>query len=103
MLPQQNSITFVTPLDIVYCQSDNCYTNIFLGDGKRIMIVKSLSKFEKELPGNFFLRVNQSFLVNKSFVSTINKKERMIALTQGALIPFTIRLKELLLLMTQSA
>ena len=78
-LSQQDTIFFVKPEEIIFCQSDSCYTNVHLTNGKRILIVKSLAKFQKELPSNNgFLRVNQSFLINKRFVQSIDKKKRCI-------------------------
>lgn len=95
MLSQQNSIVFVLPREIVYCQSDNCYTNIYLSGGRRILIVKSLTKFHKELPTDF-IRVNQSYLINKEYIVSIDKKKRSISLTGDKEIPYTIALKKLL-------
>ena len=102
MLPQQDTIVFVHPDEILYCQSDNCYTNIYLLNGKRILIVKSLTKFHKELPREF-IRVNQSFLVNRVFVQCIDKKKKIIVLDCNKEVPFTISLKELLLLLRTAA
>jgi len=101
MLSQQDSIFFVKQQEIVYCQSDNCYTKVFLQNQKRILIVKSLTKFHKELSDQF-LRVNQSFIINKSFVNRIDKKRKTIWLDGELEIPFTISLKELLYLIANN-
>lgn len=95
MLSQQDSIFFVKQQEIVYCQSDNCYTKVFLQNQKRILIVKSLTRFHKELPDQF-VRVNQSYIINKAFVTRIDKKRKTIWLEGELEIPFTLSLKELL-------
>ena len=100
MLSQQDAILFVKQEDIVYCQSDNCYTRIVLLDKKKILIVKSLTKFHKELPDQF-VRVNQSFVINKIFVNRIDKKKKTIWLEGDLEIPFTITLRDLLHLMKE--
>ena len=97
MLSQQDSIFFVKQQEIVYCQSDNCYTKVILQNQKRILIVKSLTRFHKELPEQF-VRVNQSYIINKLFVSRIDKKRKTIWLDGDLEIPFTLPLKELLCL-----
>ncbi|RYY38057.1 MAG: LytTR family transcriptional regulator [Sphingobacteriaceae bacterium] len=102
MLSQQQVITFVDPDEIVYCQSDNCYTNVHLLN-ERIMIVKSLTKFSKELSETQFIRVSQSYLINTKFVRNINKKDKLIELSNRKCIPYTISLKELLQLMSSRA
>lgn len=98
MLSQQESIIFVKHEDILYCQSDSCYTKIFLVNKKHILIVKSLIKFHKVLPRHF-VRVNQSFIVNKLFVERIDKKKKTIQLEGNHNIPFSTTLKELLSLL----
>ena len=102
-LSQQDTIFFVKPEEIIFCQSDSCYTHVHLTSGKRILIVKSLTKFQKELPSKHFLRVNQSFLINKQFVQSIDKKKRCIELETDHVIPFTVSLKELLVMMGKVA
>lgn len=98
MLSRQEMISFVNPEEIIYCQSDNCYTNVHLLGGKRILFVKSLTKLHKELPAEF-IRVNQSFVVNKKHIDCIDKKKRVIILEGNKEVPFTITLKELLSLL----
>ncbi|PTR01149.1 LytTr DNA-binding domain-containing protein [Mucilaginibacter yixingensis] len=96
VIAQQSHIYFVNTEDIVYCQSDDCYTNIHLVDNNKILLVKSLTKFHKELPQEVFLRVNQSNLINKAFVKTIDRKKKLIELANNNKVPFTISLKDLL-------
>lgn len=97
VLHQQDSLILVKSADILYCQSDNCYVTIHLFNRKKIMIVKSLKKFHQELPG-YFIRVSQSFIINPLFIEKIDKKKKMIFLEGSGEVPFTISLKELILL-----
>ncbi|PWK64899.1 two-component system LytT family response regulator [Mucilaginibacter oryzae] len=98
IISQQNRIHFIKPEEIVFCRSDNCYTNIHFLEGKQILTVKSLTKLHKELLSVDFLRVNQSFVINRRFIQSIDKKKRSIEMENGVLIPFTVSLKDLLLL-----
>ncbi|WP_457126447.1 LytR/AlgR family response regulator transcription factor [Mucilaginibacter sp. HD30] len=99
ILSQQDNIFFVHPDEILFCQSDSCYTSIYLITGNRVLIVKSLTKFQSELSQKDFIRVNQSYLVNMRFVKIIDKKKRCLELENDHVIPFTVTLKHLLNMM----
>jgi DNA-binding LytR/AlgR family response regulator len=97
ILSQQNIIHFVDPSEIIFCQSDNCYTSLYLTNGERHVIVKSLTKFLLELNSDSFIRVNQSYLINKNHIRRIDKKKKSIDLINNYSIPFTVSLKNLML------
>jgi DNA-binding LytR/AlgR family response regulator len=98
IVSQQDYVHFIKPSNILLCQSDNCYTYLHLEDGKKLLIVKSLTKFHKELPQDIFIRVNQSYVINKHFINCINKKKKCITLENCINVPYTITLKELFIL-----
>jgi len=59
--------------------------------------VKSLAKVTREdLNSTDFIRVNQSFLVNKNFIKFIDKKNKLLELKNEYRVPFTTSLKDLL-------
>ena len=63
-LATKESIEFVSPDEIVACTSDSNYTIVFLIDGKKHLISRTLKDFESMLlPYNFF-RPHNSHLVN---------------------------------------
>lgn len=98
IIQQVDVIHIIDPSNIIFCQASNCYTNIYLLGGERHMIVKSLLKFSKELCPVNFIRVNQSFLINRGYIKTIDKKKKNISLLNNQIVPFTLTLKELLYL-----
>lgn len=67
-LATKESIEFVAPEDIVVCTSDSNYTMIYLADGRRKLISKTLKDFEDLLTGFNFFRVHHSHLVNLGHV-----------------------------------
>jgi DNA-binding LytR/AlgR family response regulator len=98
---QQNFIHFVEKRQIIYCQSDNCYTSIYLTDGKILLLVKSLAKVMREdLNSVDFIRISQSYLINKNYIKIINKKKKLIELLNEHSVPFTVTLKELMELLS---
>jgi hypothetical protein len=64
-----------TPEEIIYLKSDQNYTNVFLSDGKKVLVSTTLKKIEDRFTGCGFLRVHRSTVVNMSFVETYIDKE----------------------------
>lgn len=61
--------------DIVNLEADNIYTSIFLLDGRRIVISKSIKHFEELLTGKGFFRSHRSHLINISEICEFVKSE----------------------------
>jgi two-component system LytT family response regulator len=67
-LASKESIEFVDPQDIVVCEANSNYTNVYLAEGRKRVISKTLKEFEDMLtPFNFF-RPHNSHLINLSRV-----------------------------------
>lgn len=67
-LATKESIEFVTPEDIIVCSSDSNYTMVYMKDGRRKLISRTLKDFEELLAGFNFFRVHHSHMVNLSHV-----------------------------------
>lgn len=63
-LATRESIEFVAPQDIVLCSSDSNYTMVYLQDGRKKLISRTLKEFEEMLTPHQFFRVHHSHLVN---------------------------------------
>lgn len=61
--------------NIVRCQSDSNYTNIFCKEENKILISRTLKEIEELLKDHGFLRVHQSHLINPQFVKGILKHD----------------------------
>jgi len=68
-------VTFVDIDSIMYCESDNAYTNIFTVEGKKYVISKNLSHYEGILPSNIFFRCHKSFIVNTDHIENLIKSD----------------------------
>ena len=67
-LATKESLELVAPHEIIYCESDSNYTMVYLSDGRKKLISRTLRDFEEMLvPFNFF-RPHNSFLVNMNEV-----------------------------------
>lgn len=74
-LPTGVGYQIVDIKNIVRCQSDNNYTNIFCNEQKRILISRTLKEIEELLNDYGFLRVHQSHLINPKYVKGILKQD----------------------------
>ncbi len=101
IVKSQNFFYFIDPDNIFYCESDNCYTTIF-SNRKKVVVSQSLTKFAKMLPLNQFIRVSQSYLVNSNYIFEIDKRKKLIHLIDGSTVPFTVTIKNLMLLIPES-
>lgn len=59
-----DKIVFKNIPDIIYCEAQGAYTNVYLADGKKIVASKSLGDFESQLNNHRFFRIHHSTLIN---------------------------------------
>jgi two-component system LytT family response regulator len=80
--------------NIVRCESDVNYTNIYLSDGSRIMVSKTLKEFDEMLKDYGFIRVHQSHLVNTEYIKAFVKTDGgHLTLSVGKYVPVSSRKK----------
>ncbi len=63
-LASKESIEFVDPNDIVVCEANSNYTNVYLIEGRKRVISKTLKEFEEMLMQFDFFRPHNSNLIN---------------------------------------
>ncbi len=84
--------------EILRCQSDSNYTEIYLVNGDKIVSSKTLKSYERLLVDYGFLRVHQSHLVAKKGIKKIMHNSRTeIMLNNGEVIAVSRRKKEILM------
>ncbi|MEM7104679.1 MAG: LytTR family DNA-binding domain-containing protein [Bacteroidota bacterium] len=94
-LPSTEGYEFVATKDIIFCQSDSNYSHVYLVNGKKIMLSKTLKKVHESLDPQIFLRVHNSFVVNKSHIAKFTKtKTPVITMSDGTNINISASYKE---------
>lgn len=63
-LASKETIEFVPPSDIILCEASSNYTNVYLADGTKRVISKTLKDFEDILSPSGFFRPHNSFVIN---------------------------------------
>ncbi|MBC2840735.1 LytTR family DNA-binding domain-containing protein [Robiginitalea sp. SC105] len=80
---------FLNTNEILYLKADNNATDFILKDGSRVSAFKTLKSFEQQLPANF-VRVHQSYILNRDYISRINYGKSRFTLKFGkAELPFS--------------
>lgn len=93
-----NGFQIVSFLDITHVQGDGNYTYIFTQNGEKIVYTKNLKSLGDSLPESSFIRVHNSYIVNRNFVKEYtNADGGMVVLSTGCSVPVSRRRKEVLM------
>ena len=63
-VPSAKGILFVSLFDIVWLESDNCYTTLHLSEGSPLVTSRSIGDFEEMLNELDFCRIHNSTIIN---------------------------------------
>jgi two-component system LytT family response regulator len=75
-LPVSDGLVFVNVNDIIYLKADGAYTQIFIVEGKHLLISKNLKEFENSLSHHpHFFRSHRSYMLNINYIQKYNKTE----------------------------
>lgn len=97
-LATKESLELVDPAEIIYCESDSNYTMVYLQDGRKKLISRTLGEFEEMLEPFHFCRSHNSYLVNMDAVREYVKTEGgYLILKNGKQIPVSKTKRERLL------
>ncbi len=93
-IPTINGLIFLHVADIIRCQSDVNYTDIFLRDRKKITVARTLKDFEEMLTDYNFYRVHNSHLINLAHIKEYNKgKGGYVSMVDGSEVEVSSRRK----------
>lgn len=81
--------------DIVYCEADQSYSWVYLLNGEKLLISKSLGALQELLPQSIFYRIHKSHLVNLNYIKSLSKAEGLhITLENGVRLVVASRRKD---------
>jgi len=94
-LPTQRGYELLKLNSILYCKSDSNYCKVICIDGKEYLIAKTLKYVEELITDDYFIRIHKSYLVNLNYVVKFDKGDELkITLSNGELVPVSVRKKE---------
>jgi two-component system LytT family response regulator len=85
------------PLEqILFLQADTNYTQIFLSCGKTLISGFNLKKYEDFFECENFLRVNRSYLINRTYIKYYDSSKSTLQLKNGTEIDVPRRRREII-------
>lgn len=88
---------FLKVKNICYIEANGAYSNIYLNDGRKVIVSKNVKVFSEKLSEQVFCRIHKSYLINLNFISKYVKSDGgYIIMENGASIPVSMRKKETL-------
>lgn len=71
----------IDPEEIVYCQADGNYTDIFLTTREKEIVTYNLSNVWKMFPEKNFFRISRFNIINLKFLTRVDRKSKTCELT----------------------
>ena len=91
----QQAIHFISPGNIVYCESDSNYSTLYFIDRTKMVVSKTLKEVEETLVHYHFLRIHHSYVINLKHVSRYVKNDGgSIEMITGAQLPISRQRKQ---------
>jgi DNA-binding LytR/AlgR family response regulator len=81
--------------NIILLEAKVNYTLIYLKEGKKIMVAKTLKSLEEILAEHNFLRIHRAFLINGRHLQGYDKSLGLVSLTNNYKVSTSRRKKEL--------
>lgn len=79
----RNGYILIDPNEIVYCQADGNYTEIFLQDSSKKLISYNLRSLISQLPENSFKRISRFHAINEKFLREVDRGKHLCLLQNG--------------------
>jgi two-component system LytT family response regulator len=67
-IPATDGLVFINVGEILYCEASGNYTNIYMNDGRKFIVSRTLKEYEDLLEEQDFFRIHNSFLINLSSI-----------------------------------
>ena len=94
-IPSLEGLQFMEMNDIIYLEAKSNYTEIYVQQGPRITVSKTLKDFDELLPSSVFIRIHHSYLINKNHVMKYLKGEGgQVVMRNNAMLDVARRKKE---------
>lgn len=93
-IPTADGLQFIKLNSIVYLEASVNYTHIFMENKQKHIVCRTMKDFEEMLPAETFLRIHNSYIINKNFAEKYIRGEGgQVVLSNGAILDISKRKK----------
>lgn len=93
-IPTADGLQFIKLNSIVYLEASVNYTHIFMENKQKHIVCRTMKEFEEMLPAETFLRIHNSYIINKNFAEKYIRGEGgQVVLSNGAILDISKRKK----------
>lgn len=93
-IPTSESVQFIKINDIIYLEASINYTKIFVSGDIKYLASKTLKDFEEMLPSVVFIRIHNSYIINKNHVDKYVRGDGgQVLLSNGVMLDVSKRKK----------
>ena len=85
-----SGVYYFSPLEIIRCKASNNYTWFYLTGKRKVLVAKTMGKYELALAENNFIRIHRADIVNISHISRVEKMG-VVLLTDGTSLTISKR------------
>jgi two-component system, LytTR family, response regulator len=94
-LPTGHAYEIVLIKDIIRCEANDNYTNVYLASGKKFLVSGTLKHYEDLLPAADFVRVHHSHLINMKHMARFVKDDGgYVVMSDGSNVEVSRRKRE---------
>ncbi len=88
-IPTKEGKRIIHYSEIMFLKSDSNYTEIYLTDGKKYCVCRTIKSLEEQIPVSEFIRVHRSLLVAVKHIKYIHNSDSSIELRSGKRLPIS--------------
>ncbi|MEO8403265.1 MAG: LytTR family DNA-binding domain-containing protein [Chitinophagaceae bacterium] len=93
-IPTASGLEFIKTDDIVCLEASINYTYLYLDDGVKYTVSRTLKDFEDMLPAELFLRIHNSYIINKNYIKRYIRGEGgQVVMSNGMVLDVSKRKK----------
>ena len=93
-IPTAEGLQFIKLNDIIYLEANVNYTHFYLSGNQKYIVSRTLKDFEEMLPNDTFIRIHNSYIINKDYTEKYIRGEGgQVVLSNGAVLDVAKRKK----------
>jgi two-component system, LytTR family, response regulator len=88
VIPNRDSINYISPKDILYVKGEGAYATFYMQNNERFMLSRNLKYVEEMISDFSFLkRCHKSYIVNTNNITSLSKQDGLVTLSNNEKIP----------------